>query len=999
MRDTTRGDSVCMRHSGWICAICLMLFSRLASAGDGSIRWRTLHADGVDISFPQGYEAFAQRVANTWQDARRTLGEILPGRSQTLQITIDDFTDSANGYATVIPYDHVHLQACPPTPGSELGDHGDWIRALVFHEYTHILHLGDVEGLPDVVNHVFGRILVPNAYLPRFMTEGMATWSETRHTGSDLAVAHQGGRVDSAIFLGELRAAVLGGTLPTLSQLTGTPLQWPRASSWYLYGSLLLDDLAQQHGHASIRAFADAMAWKVVPFGIQNISRELWGKSLTRGWLEAQVRLKARVRTEVQDRLGVDLGEEPSQSKDLARVQAEGDGQQLTFDGEWRGRIRPWADGRSAVVAHAGSREQLRKIERIWPDGRVQVVHTCQLDCDEPMLSDDGKWLLFTESRRFKRLYLFRDLIALRLDEQGVPTGPEIQLTTGARLRSPHLSWRPGHWRVHAIQLAQGRTWRQVMEFPLDLSQVQTPMIVPLPHPDQAAPLGQTDDDFQEVDGKLLWTRHSGARRQVFQDGKPLGPGAEWVSDVQAEQGGPTLALVEMENHREVAILTGDHWYLQSRTLTGIASATRVGNAIFSVRQGAYGLDVFRIDARSIRLPKENTSSISDIPYAPSAVVTEEGWYNPFRTAWPRTWRPILLATGDRLATLPGGIWIGATTGGFDALRLWNWSVSGQIRDDGSDPIVSGQIELTRWEPTFSLRGGYQHGSTLLRRGFSYISTPTSLTGVALGVEWDLPRLRDVWAFNFGWRLVNSSLIDPRYAIRYPYDPAGPIPLEPWTGVDAFLDFGIRWQYAASSPDAITTESLHNAAILASWSDHWTGGGRRRIVLQSATAHRWPLGKRVVLDLSGNLDLVPIATDSSPAFGVRGIQPTPVNILAGSGLWPMTVRGLAYDPILLAGNGLAWGTVQIHLPLLDIGQGLDALPIWFGRLQFLPFVDAASAFLPPPGAQRYAGQALSSGAELLLNWELGYGIDGTLRLGAARAFLPQNNAYWLVLGL
>lgn len=94
----------------------------------------------------------------------------------------------------------MHLQAYPPAADSDLADHGDWLRALMFHEFSHVLHLGDTSGLPWLVNKVFGPRYFPNLLLPRFFLEGLATHVETRHTGGDTAMADRGGRVDSPSF-------------------------------------------------------------------------------------------------------------------------------------------------------------------------------------------------------------------------------------------------------------------------------------------------------------------------------------------------------------------------------------------------------------------------------------------------------------------------------------------------------------------------------------------------------------------------------------------------------------------------------------------------------------------------------------------------------------------------------------------------------------------------------------------------------------------------------
>ena len=1009
------------------------LVGRLAHAGDGVIDWRTLRAPGIELSYPRTHEDFARRVLATWQDARKALGAVLPLRDVTLQLTIDDFADTANGSASVMPYDHVHLLAFPPGTDSELGDHGDWIRALVFHEYTHILHMGDVFGAPSWVNAVFGRMLMPNASSPRFLTEGLATWAETRMTGGDLAVAGHGGRVDSPVFMAQLRANVLDGGLPELSELTGVPLRWPRGDGWYLYGSLLLDDLAQTGGPKSIRRFIDAMAPRLFGVGLEGLARYTWGKSLTRAWQDAQARLRARVLAKWRERAGAELPDATTDTAAFQRYVRAHDGEQLTHDAEQRGRIRSWPDGGSAVVAHLAGDAQLNKIERIFADGRVTTLRTCRGDCDEPMVTPDARWLLYTETRRWKRLYAFRDLIAVPLDEAGNVAGAELQLTRGARLRSTSVS-DDGKW-LFAVRIDKARTAIDALPLPEAITAAQAGDDPPQWQRRVApAPLGQTlDSPLLLPDGHLIWTAWHGGHRGLESDleldaaaceeaARALGHKTKsphwieaqacpnlahmqpaWLGDLQLPHGVPAdwqlSAVVEVDGFREAGTLTHNGWSAQTQTLTGVTSQTGE-HPPFTVRLGARGLDVFRLAGTLPRQLSTSQPEHEDLPYHPTRTDdVQEGAYNPLRSVWPRAWRPLLLATGDQSSTAPGGVWLGAQVGGGDALAYWDWLAIGQIRDDGTDPRASLTVDITRWEPTWTLATTYQQGSSTLQRGFAFPTTPTDRWALGLRGSWTIPEVRRAWTVDAGFRVVRSTLRDANYRVAFPYEPGGPAPVEPWTGYDVFLDGGVAWVYAASSPDAGTAESVHAFSLRGSVSDSWTGGARRRVIAQAAGDNRWPLGHHFVAQITSNVAMIPISGDAVPSLLVRGPEPLTSELLFGAGQFFIPVRGMPYAPVWVAGQGMAWGTAQLFIPVMDIGRGLGTLPIWFGRLRASPFVDGAWAFLPPARFERYAATTWSTGMELLLNWEGGFVVDGTLRVGAGHAFYPQNTAWWLMLGI
>lgn len=73
-----------------------------------------------------------------------------------IHIILTDETDSANGLADVLPYNHVLLFAAVPDVGSGLGDFDEYRRMLLTHELAHIVHLDDISGLPALANRIIG---------------------------------------------------------------------------------------------------------------------------------------------------------------------------------------------------------------------------------------------------------------------------------------------------------------------------------------------------------------------------------------------------------------------------------------------------------------------------------------------------------------------------------------------------------------------------------------------------------------------------------------------------------------------------------------------------------------------------------------------------------------------------------------------------------------------------------------------------------------------------
>src|SRR5215813_4750727 len=158
----------------------LTLASGRAFAGDPTLQWRTLETEHFRIHFYQGEEKTARALAVRAERAHRILSPLLGhAPSRPTHIVLTDDVDSANGSASVLPYNLIHLFASGPESESVLNDFDDWFNLLITHEYSHILHIDNVSGLPTLANVVLGlglgKVYAPNQVQPRWFIEGLAT--------------------------------------------------------------------------------------------------------------------------------------------------------------------------------------------------------------------------------------------------------------------------------------------------------------------------------------------------------------------------------------------------------------------------------------------------------------------------------------------------------------------------------------------------------------------------------------------------------------------------------------------------------------------------------------------------------------------------------------------------------------------------------------------------------------------------------------------------------
>ncbi len=728
-----------------------------ASAHDGDIRWRTLTTPHFRVHFPARLHALGRRTAAVAEDAYQTLSRRFDYRpARRVELTIDDYVDSANGFATPFPFDHIHVRAWPPDPGSDLADNGDWLRGLVFHELAHVMQLSQVSGLSTVINTVLGRTWLPNQFLPRFWVEGMATYVETRFPGRDLAVrgattrSTVAGRAASPVYLARLRAALRDGTLPELRQITGDPLRWPRARAWYLYGAWLLDYQAVTYGHDRLRRFVTGYGDRAVPYGINLLYREIYGRSALAMWREAKRALARRVAQErALRRQGRVTPRAASPLTRLARQLTQTDAPSLapprqvtlTRDGEWRGRVRWGPAGQHVVVARAPA-DRLARIERVQvATGRRATLHVCEVDCDDPVITPDGAWLLWVATRPVRRLYRRREVFAARLPaggpgEQTARATGVRRLTVGARARDLAVS-PDGRWVGWVAVGDDGRT------------EVRRAALQPWlrasggdPRPARASERVARARDHGEVLGDVAfddrggvwWTAGQGGRRQVryrparaARDvGGPERPPAlgaaralralpvagwrgaggalaraTWVSDlVWLRVGGrPTLsAVLSLGGFRDAATLdlsaARPRWRLRSLTDTGVTSAACSPRGdVAVVLEGGRGQDVALLPGVA---PSGHAGPTRAVP-PPTVALT------PTRapdSAWQRwaslRYRPLPVAAAATDYTARSSAWP----------RSWTPSV--EVRSDGAwtpEAVILGlqldgrdALETTSWE-------------------------------------------------------------------------------------------------------------------------------------------------------------------------------------------------------------------------------------------------------------------------------------------------------------
>ncbi|HCP44421.1 MAG TPA: hypothetical protein DIU15_00065, partial [Deltaproteobacteria bacterium] len=418
--------------------LCVASSPAEAARWDPRYRWHTLDTPHFSIHFHQGEAEVAAEMAIVAEEVHALLAPKLQwkpfGRTQVVLV---DPTDAPNGYASTVPYNAIVLYLTPPDSQSSLANYEHWLWALFVHEYTHVLQIDMVGGIPQVLRWIFGRLIVPGAVLPSWLTEGYATYIETTLTA--------GGRGRSTMTDAVLRTAALDGVLPRVDQADGFGQRWPRGQVRYLYGARFHLHVAQKTSDAAWVDFYQRHARGIIPLLLP--AKKAFGATLAQLWKEWRSELSDRYLDEAE------------------RIAAEGSGVTPTRVLPSREGVSKYPlyspDGQSVFYVHSSARERssLRKLHRDGSrDSRIRKGAVA-----DPTWSADGRYLYGAAVGSTNRYVSYRDLY--RYD---VETGKRKRLTRGARLTQP-TAHPSGDWLV-AVKTHRSQT--QLVRVELSASDV-----------------------------------------------------------------------------------------------------------------------------------------------------------------------------------------------------------------------------------------------------------------------------------------------------------------------------------------------------------------------------------------------------------------------------------------------------------------------------------------------------------------------------------------------
>jgi len=386
-----------------------------ASIYDPKLKWKTIETPHFYIHFHQGEYELAQLTANLGEEVHKKLCSFFQYQPKgKTHIILVDNTDIANGIATVFPEKYIIIFVVPPESESFIGNFDNWLRTVLIHEYTHILQLDMVSGIPKIIRSIFGRaplpFCFPNLFHPMWFIEGTAVFSETEFTSR--------GRGKASDWNMLLRTAILENKFLPIDQATGALVAWPGGNSHYLFGNKFFEYLKEKYGEKNLIKLNKRASRTLLPYFTDWIFKKTYRKTSVYLWKEWK---KEK--------------EEEFNSLRKKMVQGtKGREVQITNHGYFIFGPRFSPNGKniaySTLNPHSFPEIRIYDLE-INKDYSLTDRYLGNYLC----WTKNGKGIIFSQMEYYKNFYLYSDLYLYEFNEKKIS-----RLTEGLRLRDPDLS-------------------------------------------------------------------------------------------------------------------------------------------------------------------------------------------------------------------------------------------------------------------------------------------------------------------------------------------------------------------------------------------------------------------------------------------------------------------------------------------------------------------------------------------------------------------------------
>jgi hypothetical protein len=933
--------------------------------------WRTIETRHFRIHFTPPLEALARHTAPNAERAFELLSRELVAPRGKVDLVIADNVDYTNGYATPFPSNRIVVFAHPPVDEVALRNYADWSQLVVTHELTHIFHLSRAEGLWKLGRYILGRhpVLFPNAYMPAWVTEGLAVYYESRLTGT--------GRLEGSEHYMIARAAAEAGSFPRLNEISLSTSRFPGGETVYAYGSFIFDYLSRTKGPESISRFVDISSRSIFPLTIGGKAKKAFGISFETAWnrwTDSVIRTTERNPTPIEG------------------------WRQLTTEG-WLVSPPRWLGDTTLVYGGSTAREVSHAYAVTLSGSERKIGRRNAAAVNVPMPNGD---ILFSQPDLIDPYRFRNDLYIQRGSRQ-------IRLTHGARLSSPDVR-KDG--AIVAVQNVPGSTRlvrvsaNGVRIVPITGGSLDEQWLEPRWSPDGARIAAIRKPRGNRAEIVVIDTLGNVAFSRRFVSAIPATP--SWSPDgnrifFSSDHSG-RMQLYEIDLTRAGA---GSSMVRLSNAVTGMfdpepsPAASLLAATLY--RTNGYYLGVAPIPSNAA-IPDTSIlgerASCATCRIADAQIIgeltpntTPARNYSPWRSLLPTYWEPVLEST------IGTGTKVGAATSGEDVIGIHSYFAQATYNTKFKQTEALGVYRYAGLGQPYvdlSAEQNWEHFD-LLNSANAVVGDFAQLSRIyGANATFVRPRVRTSAFFSVGGELETRNYsTDPdtllsklapvfRESARYPSLVASagwsnvrrpPLSISPEDGISLNVSARERWRRSAALTGASNAPS--------------------RAIVTSAAAYK-------SLDLHGFAHHVIAARGAAgftdgrtiSTFSAGGLSGSSLEVLSGFsyGASRRTFGVRGFSPSAERGTRAFAGSLEYRAPIAAPSRHIRNIPLLFDRISVAGFTDAGRAYCPASSlassgvcslAAKNNPWLASVGAELNLDAALYYDVPARIRFGIA----------------
>jgi len=611
--------------------------------------WKQIETRHFRIVFPAELTMQAKRAADLYEQAQADLGRDLRWEPRALvNVLLVDNADAANGATTPVSRFGMVLYLTPPDPFFSTDSYDDWLRLLIYHEYTHFLNMDATRGFWSFARYVFGDVLLPNSTWPSWMLEGYAVYNETKYTKT--------GRGRSPYWEGILRTIVEERALNqsdyiALDEVNGGHPHFPGGEIAYLFGYHLMNNAERTKKDAlGEMTFRGSRRF---PYFINGNVSNITGKDWYRLWDEFVAATDTKMTAQLAK----------IRSHPVSKVEVVDD----TSDGSFGVAFSPdqkWI----AYSTQSDEHWQTLRI-RDWTPGAKPKDIEDKFEGATLAFTPDSKRIVYSSLHRSNNYYLWSDLRVHDLE-----TDSTYWLTDDERARDPDVS-KDGNWVVYTVASQSGTDLmlgHLVVRDKKLVIQSKKKLVDAAPYDRVATPKFSNDGKnivfAYKFNGKPSEEVYSvslggGAPVPVVNEGSrnrfPAFDARGTLYFVSDRTGVDNLYRHDGAKDVLVTNLTGGLWLPTFRGSEVFASVlSKDGSSIAKVEMFPVGVDPAKVSVKigeEAPISQVGTRSINVNQASPKDYLVEN--YSTLETLAPRQWAPVFL--GDANTTYTGAEAVG----------------------------------------------------------------------------------------------------------------------------------------------------------------------------------------------------------------------------------------------------------------------------------------------------------------------------------------------------